>query len=516
MNDARDFDLSTLLAEVRRRAVLIVLCTLAAAGAAYVGAQQLGDRYEASAELLFEEANPSAPERTAATNLALASLDSVVFRVRKRLGIDAPVDTLRKRISLEPRGQADIVKVTARAGSAKAAARLANVFAEEVVKMRRERAQLAVQRQIDVLDGRIAEAAADPNALASLNPRRQKLTVDKALATGDVEIADPALPPLERSSPKPLRYALLSGLLAFLLAVAAAVLARTVKRRVDEKDVSAIFGSPILARVPTRRRSAWREQLYQEAFQFLRANVATVTRVPSDSRQQGGHRGRMIAVTSPLPGNGKSTVVAGLSDALALAGNTVLAVDCDLRKPSLSEEFGLLPGTDGLPEALLGHFAAEDLLVATSIPSVSLLPGGQAGANFAVAHATARRLPEVLNGLRKIADVVLVDTAPVALAAETSIVTSIADDVIVVIDARDLRRDALEETRDQLDRSGANVLGVVLNRTEFSEDKALKSAYGRPYRRPKWTGHADPSEAEPGTVEPETVQPEPRAGSSVN
>lgn len=219
----------------------------------------------------------------------------------------------------------------------------------------------------------------------------------------------------------------------------------------------------------------------------------------------------MIAVTSPLPGNGKSTVVAGLSDALALSGSTVLAVDCDLRKPTLAEEFGLLPGTDGLPEALLGHHAAEDLLVATSIPSVRLLPGGLAGSNFAVAHATARRLPDVLNGLRPSADVVLVDTAPVALAAETSIVTSIADDVIVVIDARDLRRDALEETRDQLDRSGAKVLGLVLNRTEFAEDKALKSAYGRPYRGPRRRGRGDPSE-----FDLDMVEPQPRAGSSVN
>jgi Mrp family chromosome partitioning ATPase len=105
----------------------------------------------------------------------------------------------------------------------------------------------------------------------------------------------------------------------------------------------------------------------------------------------------------------------------------------------------------------------------------------------------------------------LVDTAPVALAAETSIVTSIADDVIVVVDARDLRRDALEETRDQLDRSGARILGVVLNRTEFAEDKALKSAYGRPYKLPKRPRRSDPPE-----LAPDMVEPEPRAGSSVN
>ena len=110
----------------------------------------------------------------------------------------------------------------------------------------------------------------------------------------------------------------------------------------------------------------------------------------------------------------------------------------------------------------------------------------------------------MLNGLRSEADVILVDTAPVALAAETSIVTSVADDVIVVIDARDLRRDALEDTRDQLDRAGAKILGLVLNRTEVAEDRTLKSAYGRPYRTARAGRKPAPEPpAVPGEPEPE-------------
>src|SRR5687767_12073749 len=77
MTDGRDFDLAGLLAELRRRAWLIALCTLAAAGIAFGISQVLDKRYEATADLLFAEENPNAPERTAATNLALASLDSV-------------------------------------------------------------------------------------------------------------------------------------------------------------------------------------------------------------------------------------------------------------------------------------------------------------------------------------------------------------------------------------------------------------------------------------------------------
>lgn len=509
MTKGRDFQLAAVLAELRRRAWLIVLCTLLSAGLAFGLSQLVDERYEASADLLFVETNPNAPERTAATNLALASLDAVMFRVKRRLNSDLPVEDLREQFELEPRGQADIVRVKASAGTPKQAARRANVLAEEVVAMRRERARDAIQRQIDALDGQLEEVGSNPELADRLEQRQRDLEVDKALATGDVELADPAVPPVEPASPRPLRNAAIAGLLGLLISVGIAFALRSVQRRVGEKEVAEIFDAPILARVPTRGRKAWREQRYLEAFQFLRANVAL--KLERRAGADAPHRGRLIAVTSPLPGNGKSTVVAALANALAVNGSEVLAVDADLRKPLLGEQFGIPGLHHGLTEVLLGHADPQAYIKATPLPSVALLPGGRLVGNFAVAHATASRLPEVLDDLRGRADVVLIDTAPVALAAETSILTSLVDEVILVVDARDLRREALEDTRDQLARARANLAGIVVNRTELPEDRALKSAYGQPYRLPALTQEsaapADQLDVEP----PESGY---RAGSS--
>jgi polysaccharide biosynthesis transport protein len=506
MTERRDLELATVLAELRRRTWLIVLCTVLSAVAAYAISQLLDERYEATADLLFQESDPSSPERTAATNLALASLDAVMFRVKRRLNSDESIDDLREQFSLEPRGQADIVRVQATAGSAERAATLANVLAEEVVAMRRERAQDAIQRQIDALNAQLSQLGSSEDLADRLEQRRRGLEVDKALATGDVEIADPAVPPADPSAPRPLLYAFIAGVLGLLISIGLVLALRTVQRRVGEKEVSEIFGAPILARVPTRKRRAWREQLYLEAFQFLRANVAL--RLERRTGADMPRKGRLIAVTSPLPGNGKSTVVAALADALAIGGSEVLAVDGDLRKPSLALEFGIQELHPGLAEVLLGHDEANAYFVPTPVPSVTLLPGGRLVADFAVAHATSSSLPEVFATLRARADVVLIDTAPVALAAETSIMTSIVDDVIVVVDARDLRREALQDTRDQLERAGANLLGIVINRTEVADDRTLKSAYGRPYRtamEPR-APIPEPVEDKPGSLAP----PQPR------
>jgi polysaccharide biosynthesis transport protein len=509
MTERRDFELATVLGELRRRMWLILLCTFLSAGLAFGLSQLMDERYEATADLLFVETNPNAPERTAATNLALASLDAVMFRVKERLNSDRPVEDLSEEFELEPRGQADIVRVKAEADTAQAAANRANVFAAEVVALRREREQEAIERQIEALDAQVAEVADNPEVADRLEQRRRVLTVDQAVATGDVELADPAVPPVEPASPRPLRYAAIAGVLGLLIAAGIAIALRSVQRRVSEKDVAEIFDAPILARVPTRRRQAWREQRYLEAFQFLRANVALNLERRADAVAP--RRGRLIAITSPLPGNGKSTVAAALADALAINGSDVLAVDADLRKPFLGREFGIEELHPGLAEMLLGNDDVGAYIKQTPIQSVALLPGGRLGADFAVAHATSSRLPQVLDELRSRADVVLIDTAPVALAAETSILTSVVDDVILVVDARDLRRDALEETRDQLARARANVVGVVVNRTELSEDRSLKSAYGRPYRMPM-------SSREPATsadrLDPESPESGFRARSS--
>ena len=145
------------------------------------------DRYKASADLLFQKDDldrPSsvapgqddaarAPERVAATNLELASLQVVAAEVKRRLGGRSPFEQLQDRIQITPKGQADIVTVTARGPTPQAAVAVANAFADEVEAFRRRAAQEKVQRAINALRltqrgrGRRSRRAADgsrPNA----------------------------------------------------------------------------------------------------------------------------------------------------------------------------------------------------------------------------------------------------------------------------------------------------------------------------------------------------------------
>jgi succinoglycan biosynthesis transport protein ExoP len=462
MSESSRIDFWTFLFVLRQRWALIVGCGLVAAILAFGFSLVQPERYKASADLLFQKSDldaavlgsatdesQTAPERVAATNLELASLQVVAENVRRRLGTSLTVRQLQDRISIKPKGQADIVTITATAPTRAGAVLIANTFAEEVEAFRRRAAQNKVQRAIDALN---LSQASSSSTTARGAERLEQLRAIKAVEAGDVTIVQRAVPPREASSPRPLRNTVIGGLLGLLLGVFAALLFHRIDPRVrDDDELVRIVGAPVLARVPDTRR-ARRAQAF-EALQFLRANLQL---------QDTGRATRVIVVTSPEPGDGKTTIVAGLAEALALTGERVVAIDCDLRDPALHERLEV-EAAPGLTNALLELRSPDDLLVESPLGPRVLTAGTMALDPLLTVPALVR-LPDLLNDVRELADYVILDTPPISVAADASTVASMADGVIVVVDRARSRRDVLAAAREQLAHARARVLGVVVNR----------------------------------------------------
>jgi capsular exopolysaccharide synthesis family protein len=482
---SQQVDLQAVTRALRRRWRLIALVTILSAGVALGVSLALPDRYKASADLLFREADPApnidpteplpdrsqAPERIAATNLALASLDKLATRVETKLRTDMSAKELRDSVELDPQGQADIVTITATGDTAQEAARIANAFANEVVALRREDAQQKIQRVIDAIEAKLAATPETDELAAQLRQRAEQLDVERQLETGEVEIAEEAIPPRERSSPKPARNTAIGFLLGLILGSLLAVLLQRFDRRVEsESEVGAIFDAPVIARVPVERSTGWERELFAEAFQFLRANLQL--------RDDEG-KCRSIAVTSALPGNGKSTVAVRLAEALALSGAEVVVVDSDLRRPTLHEYYGV-NAHEGLTSALVGLRDPAAMLRPTDVPAVRLLPAGPLMALPASVLAGTKGMTGVLTRLREVADYVIVDTSPVTIGADASAIASCVDATLMVVDVASVRRDILSAASEQLRAARANIVGVVINRAEILlQDEAYRGYYGR-------------------------------------
>ena len=224
----------------------------------------------------------------------------------------------------------------------------------------------------------------------------------------------------------------------------------------------AMFPAPVMARIPeeARSRRLGRTRTVQdpsliEAFDFLRLNLQLMG--PRSESQ-------VVAVTSPVAGDGKTTVVGGLARSLASSGEQVVVVDLDLRNPMLHSYFDVPrePGR-GVLDALLGSGRADDYTQLTSQPQLRVLP---AAFNPVLPSALlgSGRLENLLEQLREGADYVLVDTPPVSAVANASAIAAAAAGVILVIDLTTTHRNELLVAAEQLDNARARTLGIVLNR----------------------------------------------------
>jgi Mrp family chromosome partitioning ATPase len=351
MSGSLGMDLPRFLALVRARRGLIAGIVVAAASLALVWSLTQPSRYRADADLLFSHTATAdaiitggatdtgeVPERAAATNLALASLDTVAANVKRRFRGTATVQELKDAVSVKAQGDSDVATVTAQWDSPTQAAAVANAFASEIVALRRSAAQADIQRAINAVAARIPPTPKTPaeTALAdSLQAKIADLTALKEATSGNVSVVERATPPASRSSPKPLRNAVIAGFVALILALFIVVLlARFDDRIHDEEELADLMGASVLARIPEVARSkrpthVWKadqDPWFLEAFEFLRLNLQLMA-----------HDGDcpVVAVTSPTTADGKSTVVAWLARSLALSGDEVVAVDLDLRKPEL-------------------------------------------------------------------------------------------------------------------------------------------------------------------------------------
>jgi capsular exopolysaccharide synthesis family protein len=177
---------------------------------------------------------------------------------------------------------------------------------------------------------------------------------------------------------------------------------------------------------------------------------------------RGAETQNVLQITSPGPGDGKTTLAANLAVTIAQSGKRVLLIDADFRRPRLHALFGL-ENQVGLATLLAGQTSSiAEAVQETSILGLSVLPSGKLPTNPADL-LTSPRLREVIEWLRPEHDFVLIDTPPVLAVTDPCAVAPQVRAVLLTIRNSKHARPDTEEARSRLESLGANVLGVVVN-----------------------------------------------------
>ena len=274
--------------------------------------------------------------------------------------------------------------------------------------------------------------------------------------------------------PKLLKVLSVSGFIGLAIGMGLAYLVDMADKSFrNPEEIRHELGVPILGHLPVIIAESRRKKKKDQAPCSLDPMVCTHYRPKSTYSEayravrtalNFGIRGeghKVIQVTSPDPGDGKSTLSANLAVCMAQSGRRVLLVDADFRRPRVHRMFGCEPGV-GMSAVIRGAADLSEAVISTDVDNLFLLPCGPRPSNPSELLSSTR-FSELIYDLREQYDIVLIDTPPVLAVTDPCVVAPRVDGVVLLIRITKHVRPHAKRALESLESLGANLIGIVVN-----------------------------------------------------
>ncbi|MGC9356806.1 MAG: polysaccharide biosynthesis tyrosine autokinase [Anaerolineae bacterium] len=510
-NLTMDVDIRAYWLIVRRWLWLIVLAAVLAGGTAYAVSRWMVEPiYRASVSMVIQPssslsgsdyADILAGQRAAATYAEMLQAAPLQEEALRQAGYTEDYLENYDRpyaLAVQPVRDTQVVEVVVESADRQFTANFANTLVETFIEQNQERqasryrnTQERLAEQIRSLEEDIArlktrlDETTDfteraqietqitqlQDSLSRLSAANQTVQLAELQAMDLVSVIEPAQVPRGPVRPRVMMNALLATAVGGMVALGGVFLREYLDTSVrSTEEAKALVRAPVLGQI-------WYEQdiasangtgqsqivtqrplsLTAEAYRLLRANLQFAA---IDGPLE------VILVTSPAPAEGKSTVALNLGLALGAAGKRVILIDADLRRPKIYHYAGIEQREPGLSEILLDRDLdlKNYLRPIKGVENVFVLPPGRLPPN-PTEMLGSRRMAEVLDRLRKLDNVVvIIDSPPILAAADTTLLASQVDGVLMVLEAGESDRRMVGQAVEQLQRSEVRLLGSVLNK----------------------------------------------------
>ncbi|WP_350269817.1 polysaccharide biosynthesis tyrosine autokinase [Brevibacterium sp. CBA3109] len=444
--------LQQILHLLRRHIVLLMLTVVAGGLGGFGVSALLPPTYSARTELFVSVPTSGDPyemrmasdfiKERIQTYVGMVGSESVLEPVISDLGLDTTPEALASQVEAFSDPETVLITVQAQAEDAHGAARLSTAVARSLTE------------RIGLLE----------------NPGKTD-TAAINLIEANTAVAPESSDGLPQWASVPI-----GALLGLAAGIAIAIVRGTLDSVVRTKDdLAAITSAPLMASVPEDRAIVHESAMGGPAIPGIRSE--SILRLRTNLRfAHIDEETIVLLVTSAQPGEGKTTLSLDLAIASARAGQSVVLVDADLRRPSVAARLGL-ENAAGLTTALVGGLDLSELLQSWGDHDLSVLTAGEIPPNPAELLET-RAMAELVSELAGRFDLVILDGPPLLPVADSLVLSRLASRTLLVAGAGRVKSRAVAESVRALDELGAPI-GLVLNRADLSAAEADRNrTYG--------------------------------------
>ena len=320
------------------------------------------------------------------------------------------------------------------------------------------------------------DTASNQTMFEGLLQRSKETGVSTELRTSNIRVVDAAEVPRRPASPNKMSNTVIGFFGGALLGIGLAFFFEYLDSRIKlPEEIKTQLGLPFLGMIPafTAKQTTGPPLIgnsmpseFGEAFRGIRTNVLFSS---ADSGP------KSVVVTSTSPGEGKTVVSANLAMSLALAGQRVLLIDADMRRPKAHELLGTAI-EPGLSNVMVGDAKASDAVKRTMTPNLWVLPAGKHPPNPAELLGS-RRFKDFIATLGTHFDWLVIDSPPVMAVTDASVLAHIATGVVFVVGSEMTTKGAAKAALEQLDSAHAKYVGGILNRVDVYHSPYYYSRY---------------------------------------
>ena len=300
--------------------------------------------------------------------------------------------------------------------------------------------------------------------------KRAETAILRSSTVSKTRVLDSALLPYLPIKPKRLLIILVGMILGFIVGIALAFLRAFLDDTLKTaEDIDKLTNIPLYGAVPQRKDKTTRSQ-FEEAMRVLRTNLQFVG---------GAKKSKIVALTSSISGEGKTTIAVALSKIIAATGKKVIVVDLDMRRSRMHEEFNISNKVGG-SSILSGHNTLEGVIQVEVEENLDVITAGPKPPNPSELLVTLG-FDELIEKLSASYDYIILDTPPIGLVTDAMILLKMADVGLIVTRANYSKKSFLKNIERFASEHELHNLGFIINGLESSKKHGYGYGYGYGY-----------------------------------